>query len=206
MNEKSLKPRIRFKGFTEAWEQRKLKDESIYIVAGGDVDKTILKSKGNYPVYANALTDDGIVGFYDNSYRIEAPAVTVTGRGEVGHAVARKTNFTPVVRLLTVKTNHDVNFLSNAINRKGFVVESTGVPQLTVPKLEELEILYPLKPNEELEIGKLFINLDNLITLHQREQESVSIVLFSKVLIMISLPSRHLYFLILELYVSMSSL
>ena len=88
-----------------------------------------------------------MVGYYDNSYRIEAPAITVTGRGEVGHAVARNTNFTPVVRLLTIKTTHDVDFLSNAINRKGFVVESTGVPQLTVPKLEELELFYPKTPN-----------------------------------------------------------
>ncbi|MBP5408229.1 MAG: type I restriction endonuclease subunit S, partial [Bacilli bacterium] len=72
-----------------------------------------------------------------------------------------------VVRLLTIKTTHDVDFLSNAINRKGFVVESTGVPQLTVPKLEELELFYPKTPNEEFAIGKLLVNIDSLITLHQ---------------------------------------
>ncbi len=83
--------------------------------------------------------------------------------------MARKSNFTPVVRLLTVKTNHNVDFLANAINRKGFVVESTGVPQLTVPKLEELELSYPKIVDEELRIGNLFVFIDKLITLHQRK-------------------------------------
>ncbi len=162
-------PKIRFIGYTEAWEQRKLVTESFYIVAGGDVDKNKLKGSGVYPVIANALTNEGIVGYYDSEFRIEAPAVTVTGRGEVGHAVARKCNFTPIVRLLTIKTKHDVDFLSNNINLKGFVIESTGVPQLTVPKLEELELYFPKHANEEQSIGNLFVKIDKLITLHQRK-------------------------------------
>ena len=142
-----------------------------YIVAGGDIDKDLIKDEGQYPVFANALTNDGVVGYYDSYYRIEAPALTVTGRGDVGHAQARKVNFTPVVRLLTVKTNHDVDFLENAINLKGFVVESTGVPQLTVPKLKGLELFFPVDKTEELQIGNFFVNLDKLITLHQRKHD-----------------------------------
>ena len=163
------KPQIRFKGFTEAWEQRKLKDESNYIVAGGDVDKSKLKESGSYPVIANALTNDGIVGYYASEFRIDAPAVTVTGRGEVGHAVARKCNFTPIVRLLSIKTSHDVDFLANNINLKGFVVESTGVPQLTVPKLEDLLLHFPKQISEEMRIGNMFVKINELITLHQRK-------------------------------------
>ena len=169
MTENSKNPRIRFKGFTEAWEQRKLEKESSYIIAGGDVDKFLLKDIGQYPVIANALTNDGIVGYYESEYRIQAPALTITGRGDIGHAQARKTNFTPVVRLLTVKTSHNVDFLENAVNRKGFIVEASGVPQLTVPKVAELELKFPIQTTEEFKIGELFVNLDNLITLHQRE-------------------------------------
>ncbi|WP_245169424.1 restriction endonuclease subunit S, partial [Enterococcus faecium] len=47
-------PEIRFPGFTDDWEQRKLGDETK-ILAGGDVDKTKLKENGKYPVLANAL-------------------------------------------------------------------------------------------------------------------------------------------------------
>ena len=98
-----------------------------------------------------------------------APAVTVTGRGEVGYAKARMTHFTPVVRLLAVCSNHDCYFLENAINNHKVVVESTGVPQLTVPQLSSYNIFFPANDKEEVRIGKYFHTLDNLITLHQRE-------------------------------------
>ena len=144
-------------------------DEAIEIVAGGDVDKSLLDENGKYPVIANALTGDGIVGYYKNEYRIKAPAVTVTGRGDVGHAKARTVDFTPVVRLLSVRSNHNVFFLENAINTLNIVIESTGVPQLTVPQLAQYEISFPPTIDEEKAIGTFLDRLDNLITLHQRE-------------------------------------
>lgn len=154
---------------TYSWEQRKLGEICIEMVAGGDIDKQKLSNAGSFPVLANALTNDGIVGYYENDYRIKAPAVTVTGRGDVGHAKARKVDFTPVVRLLALRTNHDVDFVENAINTLKIVVESTGVPQLTVPQLEKYELYVPPTIEEEKTIGEYFIRLDQLITLHQRE-------------------------------------
>lgn len=174
MSEKEEKiPIRRFKEFehADAWEQRKLGEEAE-ILAGGDVDKSKLKKSGKYPVFANALTDDGLVGYYENDYRIEAPAVTVTGRGDIGHAQARKTNFTPVVRLLAVKSKHDVDFLENAINNHRVLVESTGVPQLTSPQLANYRIYFS-NFEEEAEIGGLFSQLEHLITLHQRKLEKI---------------------------------
>lgn len=160
-------PEIRFPGFTDDWEQRKLGDETK-ILAGGDVDKTKLKENGKYPVLANALTNDGIVGYYDDDFRIKAPAVTVTGRGDVGYAQARRVNFTPVVRLLSVKSKHDVDFLENSINNHKVLVESTGVPQLTAPQLGNYKIFFPTI-EEETKIGSLFKKLDTAINIHQRE-------------------------------------
>ncbi|WP_259752692.1 restriction endonuclease subunit S [Lactococcus lactis] len=160
-------PELRFKGFTDDWEQRKLSNEST-ITAGGDIDKAKLKEVGEYPIFANALTNDGTVGYYDSYYRVEAPAVTVTGRGDVGHAKARKVNFTPVVRLLAVKSNHDVDFLENAINNHKVLVESTGVPQLTAPQLGNYKIFFPTG-EEQQKIGSFFKQLDDTIDLHQRK-------------------------------------
>ena len=139
------------------------------MVAGGDIDKDLILAEGQYPVIANALTGDGIVGYYDKEYRVNAPAVTVTGRGDVGHAKARLVNFTPVVRLLSVKSEHDVFFLENAINTLKIVIESTGVPQLTVPQLAKYEVAFPRQLDEEEHIGAFFKHLDHLITLHQRK-------------------------------------
>ena len=154
---------------TFSWEQRKLGDIASDMVAGGDIDKDLILAEGQYPVIANALTGDGIVGYYDKEYRVNAPAVTVTGRGDVGHAKARLVNFTPVVRLLSVKSEHDVFFLENAINTLKIVIESTGVPQLTVPQLAKYEVAFPRQLDEEEHIGAFFKQLDHLITLHQRE-------------------------------------
>ncbi|MCH3973818.1 MAG: restriction endonuclease subunit S [Bifidobacterium tibiigranuli] len=160
-------PEIRFPGFTDAWEQRKLGDEAE-ILAGGDIDRTKLDVNGKYPVIANALTGDGIVGYYDDEYRIKAPAVTVTGRGDVGRAQVRTVDFTPVVRLLSVKSIHDVYFLENAINNHKVLVESTGVPQLTAPQLANYTI-WSASLEEEAKSGAFFKNMNGLIALHQRK-------------------------------------
>jgi len=168
-----LVPEVRFAGFTDAWERRKLIDETTEILAGGDVDKNMLKEEGKYPVVANALTNDGIVGYYDEEYRVKAPAVTVTGRGDVGHAKARLVDFTPIVRLLSIKSEHDVHFLENAINTLKIVVESTGVPQLTVPQLSQYELWFPQEFQEEKKIGAFFQAINDLITLHRRKQKKL---------------------------------
>ena len=161
-------PDVRFKGFTDAWEQRKLKSIANTIVAGGDIDKNKIKESGTYPVIANALTKDGVVGYYEDAYRIEAPAVTVTGRGDIGVAKARHQNFTPVVRLLSLTTAHDVDFIEHAINNLKIVSESTGVAQLTVPQLSNYKI-HITSLLEERKIGLFISKVDNLITLHQRK-------------------------------------
>lgn len=62
---------------------------------------------------------------------------------------------------------------------------------LSFKKLSILSVAIP-KKKEQLKISKLIIELDNLITLHQREYY------FNKDLKEISLLSLHLYFLILE--------
>lgn len=91
----------------------------------------------------------------------------------MGHAKARNTDFTPVVRLLSLKSKHDVFFLENAINILKIVIESTGVPQLTVPQLAMHEIFLPKTLNEERKIGQFFSHLDALITLQQPKLEKL---------------------------------
>ena len=166
-------PKIRFKGFTDVWEQRKLGDECFELIAGGDIDKTRSVNNGKYPIYANALTNDGIVGYYNDSYRVKSPAVTITGRGEIGYAMARNTDFTPVVRLISLRSKHNNYFLANAINLLNVVSESTGVPQLTIPQVEKFDIYFPKNINEEIKLGRLFNEIDNLITLHQRKCDTL---------------------------------
>ena len=154
-------PRIRFNSFKAFWAEKRIAD-IVKISAGGDVDKERLKESGKYPVIANALTNKGIVGFYDD-YKVKAPAVTVTGRGDVGYAVARHENFTPIVRLLTLQSeNIDVDYLENQINSMRILNESTGVPQLTAPQLGNYKVYHP-EIEEQSAIGTLFRTLDDLL-------------------------------------------
>lgn len=159
-----MEPKIRFKGFEGEWKTQSLSDHNFSIIAGGDVDKKLLQNNGKYPVIANALTNDGILGYYMDSFRVNGPAVTVTGRGDIGVAIARHYSFTPVVRLLSIKSNHNVDFLANAINCYKAAKESTGVPQLTTAKLQEYRIPIPKEMDEENAIASYFTFLDSHIS------------------------------------------
>ena len=167
MMENNNIPKIRFKEFDSMWEGNKISD-IVKISAGGDSDKSKLKTNGKYPVIANGLMNDGIVGFYDD-YKIEAPAVTVTGRGDVGHAVARHENFTPIVRLLTLKSDQiDIDFFENQINSMRILNESTGVPQLTAPQLGDYKVFNPIL-KEQSAIGSLFRTLEDLLAAYKEK-------------------------------------
>ena len=174
-------PKIRFYSYQGAWTENKITD-IVKISAGGDVDKERLKESGKYPVVANSLTNKGIVGFYDD-YKVKAPAVTVTGRGDVGYAVARHENFTPIVRLLTLQSdNIDVDYLENQINSMRILNESTGVPQLTAPQLGNYKVYHP-EIEEQIAIGSLFRTLDDLLASYKdnlANYQSLKATLLSK--------------------------
>ncbi|OAP99556.1 hypothetical protein A3O16_07415 [Ligilactobacillus aviarius] len=119
------------------------------------------------------MENDGIIGYYENDYKVDAPAITITARGNVGNATARFVNFTPVVRLLVLKTNLNTKFIEQSINNINFFIESTGVPQLTVPQLSNYSIFIPNK-SEQYKIGLVFNQLDSLIALYDRKLKLLS--------------------------------
>ena len=145
------------------WEEKKL-GEIFEIKAGGDIDKNhVSKTKeGNfiYPIYANALINEGIYG-YSDIYKIDNDSITVTGRGDIGVAKARCGKFYPIVRLLVLipKETEDMVFFENLINYTKKYDESTGVPQLTVPQLSKIKVKVP-SFEEQFKIGELFRSLD----------------------------------------------
>lgn len=141
-------PELRFAGFAGEWEEKKVSDIGK-ITAGGDINKSIIKDKGKYPVIANGDNNNGIVGYYDSDYKIEGPAVTISARGNIGKAVARNYNFTPVVRLLTLKTDHNIYFTAENLNRLKIFNESTGVAQLTNPQLSTYKMSVPTIPEQK---------------------------------------------------------
>ena len=124
------------------------------ISAGGDILQekfSKFKTPGYpYPVYANALANLGLYG-YASYYKVDVPSITVTGRGDVGHAIARFEKFVPIVRLLTLipKGIQNIKFFAEAINNTKIFMESTGVPQLTSPQLGQVKVFCPTLPEQQ---------------------------------------------------------
>lgn len=146
MMEDLLKPR-------EGWKMVRLGDIGEFYV-GGDVDKSCfspyLTIECKYPIYANALVNEGLYG-YSNKYEFDKEAVTITGRGDVGKVFYRKPYFSTIIRLVTLiptDSNIDVKFLSYAMSRINFIIESTGVPQLTAPQAKKYEVSIPYKEDK----------------------------------------------------------
>ncbi len=132
----------------QEWKTVRLKD-CFSISAGGDVQKNYFSetpsSQYKYPIYSNSLSNHGLYGFTSHP-RHKANSITITGRGDLGHAEYRETNFDAIVRLLvlTPKIPLSGRFITEYINfREPFFYESTGVPQLTVPQIASIQVLFP---------------------------------------------------------------
>ena len=150
--------------FNDEWKIYKL--ENLFdIKAAGDLDKNTFSNDCDrifkYPLYANALTNKGLIGF-SSIAKYPKNSLTVTARGDLGKAFVRKTKFNASGRLLILqqKVNLDLEFISNYINGKlNIFIENTGVPQLTAPNFKTYKIKMPIL-EEQQKIGR-FLSLIN---------------------------------------------
>ena len=164
----SLYPEIRFAGFTDPWEQRKL-GELVDVCSGRDYKHL---SEGTIPVYGtggymlsvnDALSYDrdaigiGRKGTIDRPYILKAPFWTVD---TLFYAIPRE----------KVDLNYAFDIFQNIDWKKKD--ESTGVPSLSKTAINDIDVLAP-KHDEQQIIGQFFAAIDNLITLHQRELEKL---------------------------------
>lgn len=140
------------------------------INAGGDLNKNIfslIKTHEHiYPVYSNAITNNGLYGFL-KSYDYDGEYLTVTARGYIGYSVARNGKFSTIGRLLTLKPKNNIScyLASEYINEfVNFAIESTGVPQLTAPQIAKYSIIIPKSITEQTAIATALSDTDALIT------------------------------------------
>lgn len=142
--------------------------------AGGDVDRehfSIYKtSECSYPIYSNSLEDHGLYGYTSNP-KYDGNAVTITGRGSVGHAEYREDRFDAIIRLLVLEPKNNsvcAQFVADYINNcVDFPLESTGVPQLTAPQIMNIELELP-QYGEQKEIADLLADVNSLIEMLEK--------------------------------------
>ena len=166
---KTEMPSIRFYGFDNDWEQRKL-GELVDVCSGRDYKHL---SEGTIPVYGtggymlsvnDALSYDrdaigiGRKGTIDRPYILKAPFWTVD---TLFYAIPRE----------KVDLNYAFDIFQNIDWKKKD--ESTGVPSLSKTAINDIDVLAP-KHDEQQIIGQFFAAIDNLITLHQRKFEKLT--------------------------------
>ena len=187
MENKSLKPKIRFKGFTEAWEQRKLGDISE-IVGGGTPSTSIdVYWNGDINWFSPAEIGEQIIvnssqrkitklGLEKSSAKmLPKGTVLFTSRAGIGNTAilgdSACTNqgfqsIIPNTKLL------DTYFIFSRTKELKDYGERVGAGSTFVEvsgkQMAEMELLIP-KLEEQKAIGCIFKSIDNLITLHQRK-------------------------------------
>ena len=161
-------PEIRFKGFSDAWEQRKLGE---VVTVGNGMDYKEL-GEGDIPVYGTG----GYMLSVDKALSYEKDAVGIGRKGTIDKPYILKAPFWTVDTLFYCipKENFDLDFVFGIFQNINWKQkdESTGVPSLSKVNINSTEIASPSLA-EQQQIGSYFRNLDHLITLHQRELEKL---------------------------------
>ncbi len=170
----------RLSGFGGEWEMKRLGD-IFNVTAGGDFDpsqsSSIQDERHCYPIYSNSVSEKGLYGFCSYNDH-EADSITVTARGTLGVANYRDRQFTAIGRVLVLvpKESVDGRFFSEFINsRIEFVVESTGVPQLTAPQISKYTLPMPSFPEQKI-IATVLSDIDaEIAALEQRRDKTRAI-------------------------------
>ena len=157
-------PTIRFKGFTEAWEQRKL-GEVVDVCSGCDYKQL---SAGNIPVYGTG----GYMLSVNSALSYKNDAIGIGRKGTIDKPYILNAPFWTVDTLFYAipRGNNDLDFIFDIFQNVDWRTkdESTGVPSLSKNAINNINILTP-KYDEQRIVGSYFSKLDTLITLHQRK-------------------------------------
>ena len=179
--EKQLKPAIRFKGFTDPWEQRKVSElfrvTRGYVLAATQTETTKTDEKP-YPVYSSQTKDKGLMGYYKDYLYEDAITWTTDGAnaGTVNYRTGKFycTNVCGVLLSNEVKANQ---MIAEALNNvaKGYV-SYVGNPKLMNNVMADIVIQIPTQAEERDKLSSFFASLDNLITLHQRKYDKLQVI------------------------------
>lgn len=160
-------PEIRFKGFTDTWEQRKLGD--LASIGSGRDYKHL--SSGNIPVYGT-----GGYMLSVNEYLSDKDAIGIGRKGTIDKPYILNAPFWTVDTLFFVvpKNQVDLQYLFSVFQKIYWKKydESTGVPSLSKQSINNITI-YSAFYEEQKRIGKFIGKLEDLITLHQRKLEKL---------------------------------
>ena len=185
------KPNIRFKGFTDDWEQRKLGD-SLLLLKDGTHGTHADANEGPLLLSAKNIKD-GTIKWDDTDRRIsleeyekihskfnlKSGDVLLTIVGSIGETAilqdSESLTFQRSVAFLRPQNDITSEFLYSEIQSEHFQKElesrksTSAQPGIYLGDLAEIPLYFPSVIDEQKKIGQYFYTLDHLITLHQRK-------------------------------------
>ena len=187
------KPKIRFKGYNDEWEQRKLGDIAEFSKGSGYSKGDLIESGTPIILYGRLYTKyetsisevDTYVKAKDGSVYSKGGEVIVPASGETAEDIARaatvdKSGIILGGDLNVVSPNEDINsaFLAISIShgnsQRELAKKAQGksVVHIHNEEIKNLVVPFPAKA-EQNKIEEYFSNLDNIITLHQRKYDEM---------------------------------
>lgn len=181
MEEKKQVPQIRFKGYVDTWEQRKLGELAFF------------NPKEKLPDVFEYVDLESVVGIEMLSHRTEEKATAPSRAQRLAHTgdlfyqtvrPYQKNNylFEKSEKHYVFSTGYaqlrplvDGYFLLSLVQNGQFVktvldnCTGTNYPAINANDLAEIDVFYPKDEHEQHQIGEYFRHLDHLITLHQRK-------------------------------------
>ena len=193
MSNNNKTPAIRFKGFTDTWEQRELKELASF-AKGSGYSKNDIKEQGTplilygrlYTKYETKIYEvDTFAEPQKGSIYSKGCEVIVPASGETSEDIARASYVAKSGILLggdlniiypndTIEPTFLALSISNGEQQKNLAKKAQGksVVHLHNSDLETVNIVYPTR-TEQARIGQYFDHLDTLITLHKRKYDKL---------------------------------
>ena len=178
----SLYPEIRFSGFTDPWEQRKLGEfgsvamcKRIYKEQTSEQGDVPFFKIGTFGANPDAFISNELFEDFKCIYPYPTPGtLLISAAGSIGRVVeyqGEKAYFQDS-NIVWLEHDHRLNdaFLKPLYSRIEWGLEGSTIKRLYNKDLLSAEVTVP-GGREQKEIGQFFAKLDNLITLHQRKLE-----------------------------------
>lgn len=194
----SVIPEIRFNGFANAWEQRKLGDiADVTKLAGFEFTEHVVYSdEGNIIALRGLNIKNGQLILDDVKYidgsnfsklsrsKLFINDIMFTYVGTVGEVAIIKENdrfyLAPNVSRIRVKSDDSPKFISHYMRTDNFknkvifpLIATSSQPALSMENIRKFTINIPINREEQDCLAKYFDSLDHLITLHQRKIDKI---------------------------------
>lgn len=177
MSNNNKTPAIRFKGFTDTWEQRKLDECVTFLDTMRKPLKESEREKGIYPYYgASGIVDYVSDYIFDEELvLLSEDGANITDRNyPVCFLASGKYWVNNHAHVLKVNAENENNFICNSLERMDFTQYNSGMamPKLNKDVCHNIPLFCPVY-EEQKQIGDFFRNLDSLITLYQRKYDKL---------------------------------